>query len=154
MSSKIKRREIPPDPLYNNVSLARFINQVMRKGKKTVARKVVYSSLEIIKEKTKADPLEIFEKAIDNAIPSMEVRPKRVGGATYQVPIPVKGRRGLTLAMRWIVQAAKSKKGRAMAEKLADELMAAADNSGEAVKRKNDTRRIAEANRAFAHFAW
>jgi len=151
---KFKKREIPPDPVYENVLVAKFINQVMRKGKKTLAQKIVYGAFEIIKEKTKKDPLEIFEKAIENAAPLLEVRPRRVGGATYQVPVEVKGDRRITLAMRWIIQAAKSKKGRPMKEKLAQELILASQNEGDAVKKKENTHKMAEANRAFAHFAW
>ena len=151
--NKIKR-VISPDPIYNNVMVSKFINQVMRRGKKTVAQKIVYGSFEIIKEKNQKDPLEIFNLAINNVKPSLEVRPRRVGGATYQVPWPVPEERGVTLAMRWIIQAAKSKKGKPMKEKLAEELIAAAKNEGLAVKKKEDTHKMAEANRAFAHFAW
>ncbi|XOB41582.1 MAG: 30S ribosomal protein S7 [Candidatus Nealsonbacteria bacterium] len=150
---KIKQ-EISPDPVYNNVIVAKFINQVMRRGKKTIARKIVYRAFDIIKTKTKKEPLEVFDLAFKNASPLLEVKPKRVGGATYQVPREVKGERRLTLAMRWIIQAAKSKKGKPMREKLAEELIAAANNTGAAVKKKENTHRMAEANRAFAHFAW
>jgi len=154
MSRKKTRHQIPPDSVYNNVTVARFINQVMRRGKKTIARKIVYKSLDIIKEKTKKDPLEVFEQALANAAPSLEVKSKRIGGATYQVPREVKRERRLTLAMRWIIKAAKLKKGKSMKEKLAEELIGAANNTGWAVKKKEDTHRMAEANRAFAHFAW
>ncbi len=150
---KIKQ-VISPDPVYNNVIVAKFINQVMRRGKKTIARKIVYGTFDIIKTKTKKEPLEVFDLAFKNASPLLEVKPKRVGGATYQVPREVKGERRLTLAMRWIIQAAKSKKGKPMKEKLAEELIAAANNTGAAVKKKENTHRMAEANRAFAHFAW
>ena len=126
----------------------------MRKGKKTIARKIVYGAFDIMKEKTKKDPLEIFETALENVSPRIEVKSKRVGGATYQVPIEVKGNRKMALAMRWILLGAKSKKGKAMKEKLAAELMDAANNTGWAIKKKSDTHRMAEANRAFAHFAW
>ena len=126
----------------------------MRCGKKTVARKIIYGAFDIVKTKTKKEPLEVFELAFRNASPLLEVKSKRVGGATYQVPKEVKGERRLTLAMRWIIQAAKSKKGKPMREKLAEELIAAANNTGEAVKKKENTHRMAEANRAFAHFAW
>jgi len=153
-NKKTFKREILPDPVFNNVMIAKFINQVMRRGKKTIARKIVYGAFEIVKEKTKQDPLEVFDKAIKNVTPLLEVKPKRVGGATYQVPFEVKKERGITLAMRWIIQAAKSKKGRPMKEKLADELILAAKNEGAAVKKKEDTHRMAEANRAFAHFAY
>jgi len=151
---KKTKKEISPDPVYNNVIVAKFINQVMRRGKKTVARKIVYGAFDVIKDKTKKEPLEVFDLAFKNASPLLEVKPKRVGGATYQVPRGVGEERRLTLAMRWIIQAAKSKKGKPMKEKLAEELIAAANNTGEAVKKKENTHRMAEANRAFAHFAW
>jgi small subunit ribosomal protein S7 len=151
---KKEKKIIPPDPLYDNIIVAKLVSQVMRKGKKTIARKIVYKAFEIIKEKTKKDPLEVFNQAIENASPFLEVKPKRVGGATYQVPREVKGNRRVTLAMRWIIGAAKSKKGKPMREKLAEELISAAKNEGAAVKKKEDTHRMAEANRAFAHFSW
>ena len=151
---KKEKRIILPDSVYNDTMVAKFINQVMRRGKKTIARKIVYKTFDIIKEKTKKDPLEIFNLAIQNASPLLEVKPRRVGGATYQVPREVKGERRITLAMRWIINAAKSKKGRPMREKLAEELISASNNEGAAVRKKEDTHRMAEANRAFAHFAW
>ena len=151
---KKEKKIIPPDPVYGNITVAKFINQVMRRGKKTIARKIVYQSFDIIKKKTGKEPLEIFDLALKNASPLLEVKPKRIGGATYQVPREVKGERKLTLAMRWIIQAAKSRKGKPMREKLAEELISAANNTGWAVKKKEDTHRMAEANRAFAHFAW
>lgn len=154
MAKKIKRHPIIPDPVYNNVVVAKFINQVMRRGKKTIARKIVYKAFDIIKEKTKKEPLEVFDLALKNASPLLEVKSKRVGGATYQVPVEVKTDRKLTLAMRWIIVGAKSRKGKPMREKLAQELMDAANNTGWAVKKRVDTHRMAEANRAFAHFAW
>jgi len=153
-NKKRNKRIILPDAVYNNVMVQKLINQVMRRGKKTIARKIVYGAFDIIKEKTKKEPLEIFEKAIKNASPLLEIKPKRVGGATYQVPREVKGDRQMTLAMRWIIQAAKSKKGKAMKEKLAEELISASNNEGSAVRKREDTHRMAEANRAFAHFAW
>jgi len=151
---KREKRILIPDFVYNNLAVAKFINQVMRKGKKTIARKIVYGAFNIIKEKTKKDPLEIFEQAIKNATPLLEVKSKRIGGATYQVPREVREDRGLTLSVRWIITAAKSKKGKPMAEKLAEELINAARNEGSAIKKKEDTHRMAEANRAFAHFSW
>jgi len=154
MKKKIKKHPIIPDPVYSNITVARFINQIMRKGKKTIARKIVYKAFDIIKEKTKKEPLEVFELALRNASPLLEVKSKRVGGATYQVPVEVKGERKMALAMRWIILGAKSKKGKPMREKLAAELMDAANNTGWAIKKKTDTHRMAEANRAFAHFAW
>lgn len=154
MPRNYKKHIIEPDPVYSNVIVAKLINQVMRKGKKNIARKIVYGAFDKIKEQTKKEPTEIFDKAMENAAPMIEVKSKRVGGATYQVPVEIKGDRKLTLAMRWIIAGAKSKKGKPMAEKLAQELIEASNNSGFAVKKKLDTHRMAEANRAFAHFAW
>ncbi len=151
---KQTKRIILPDPLYDNVLVAQIINKVMKGGKKSIARKIVYGAFDIIKEKTKKDPLEVFEKAIKNASPLLEIKAKRVGGATYQVPHEVRGERMVTLAMRWVIGAARSKKGKSMKEKLAEELILAANNEGTAVKKKENTHRMAEANRAFAHFAW
>jgi len=148
------KREISPDLVYNNITVTKFINQVMRRGKRTIAQKIVYQSFENIKEKTKKEPLEVFDLAIGNVKPLLEVKPKRIGGATYQVPRQVPAERGETLAMRWLIQAAKSKKGKPMKEKLAEELIEASENRGAAIKKKEDTHRMAEANRAFAHFAW
>jgi small subunit ribosomal protein S7 len=151
---KIKKRIMSPDSVYNNVLVSQFINQVMRKGKKDMARKIVYQAFNIIKEKTQKEPLEVFEKAIENASPVLEVKPKRIGGATYQVPVEVKGGRRIALAFRWIIQAAKTKRGRPIKEKLAEEIINAAQNTGWAIKKKEDTHKMAEANRAFAHFSW
>jgi len=151
---KIKKYPVNPDSVYNEITVAKFINQIMRRGKKTIARKIVYGAFDIIKEKTKKEPLEVFETALRNTSPLLEVKSKRIGGATYQVPVEVKGSRKLTLAMRWIIQGAKQKKGKPMKEKLAEELMNAVNNTGWAIKKKSDTHRMAEANRAFAHFAW
>lgn len=150
---KKEKRIIQPDPIYNNVTVEKFINQVMRRGKKTIARKIVYGALDKVKEGAKKEPLEVFEKALQNAAPLLEVKSKRIGGATYQVPREVRGDRRLTLAMRWIIQAAKARKGKPMREKLAEELLQASQNTGVAIKKKQDTHRMAEANRAFAHFA-
>lgn len=147
------KREILPDHKFNNFVVAKFINYVMRKGKKTVAQKVVYNSLEIIAKKTKKDALEVFEEAIRNVGPTVETKSRRVGGANYQVPMPVRGERKNALAFKWIIDAARKVKGKPMAEKLANELMAAAENQGEAIKKKMDIHRMAEANKAFAHFA-
>ena len=143
-----------PDSVYSSMVVAKLINYIMRRGKKVMAMKIVYGAFDIIKEKTKKEPLEVFELAIQNASPLLEIKPKRVGGATYQVPREVRGDRKLTLAFRWIITAAQSKKGKPMQEKLAEELMLAAKNEGSAIKKKDDTHRMAEANRAFAHFAW
>lgn len=151
---KIEKRPLLPDIIYNDVAVTKFTNQLMRKGKKTTAMKIVYGAFDILKEKTKKEPLEVFKVALENASPSLEVKPKRIGGATYQVPVQVRGDRRLTLATRWIIKAAKSKKGKQMKDKLAEELIEAANNRGSAVKKKEDTHKMAEANRAFAHFAW
>jgi len=151
---KSKRHPVSPDPKYDNVTVSKFINQIMRKDKKTIARKVVYGAFDIIKEKTKKEPLEVFETALENVAPKIEVKSKRVGGATYQVPIEVKGNRKMALSMIWIITGAKKKKGSSMRERLATELMDAANDTGWAIKKKTDTHRMAEANRAFAHFAW
>ncbi len=151
--TKMVNREIAPDVNYGSVALSKFINYIMKEGKKSVARKVVYDALEIVAAKKK-DPLETFEAALENVSPSMEVRSKRVGGATYQVPIPVGKERRFSLASRWIINSAKSKKGRPMSEKLAEELLNAASNTGAAVKKKEEVHRMADSNKAFAHFAW
>ena len=153
MNKKQPKHQIVPDPVYNNIIVAKFINQLMRKGKKTVARKILYSSFSFINEKTKKDSLEVFIKAIDNVSPLMEVKAKRVGGATYQVPREVPEKRKKSLAIRWIIKAAQKKKKKPMREKLAEELIEASENRGVAIKKKEDVHRMAEANRAFAHFA-
>ncbi len=150
---KKTKYQILPDPIYNNIAVAKFINYIMRRGKKALARKIVYNAFDIIKEETKKDPLGVFERALENAAPVLEVKPKRVGGATYQVPREVKDKRRMALAARWIILSAKARKGKSMKEKLSQELINAANNSGAAVKKKEDIRRMAEANRAFAHFA-
>ena len=155
MRRKTKIKKINnPDPLYSNPLVGKFISYIMRQGKKSVAQKVVYKSFDIIKEKTKGNPIELFDKAIKNISPSLEVKSRRVGGANYQVPQPVRPDRKIQLAFRWIINAAKAKKGKSMAEKLAEELMLAVNNEGAAIKKKLDTHRMAEANRAFAHFSW
>jgi len=150
---RFKKHTIEPDRLYNDVVVAQFINKVMKKGKKLIAQKLVYRAFEVIKEKTKKNPLEIFKQAIENASPLLEVKPKRIGGATYQVPVEVKGERRLALAIKWILEGARAKKGKPMSEKLSQEIIDAANNTGGAVKKKQDTHRMAEANKAFAHFA-
>lgn len=147
------RRKIGTDPKYANMGVAKFINYVMYDGKKTTAQKIVYGAFDKIQEKTKKDPIEVFENAIKNVSPLLEVKSKRVGGANYQVPLQVRAERRMQLAYRWLLLAARSKKGKPMNVKLADELMLAAENQGEAVKKKMDVQRMAEANRAFAHFA-
>ncbi|MCX6784891.1 MAG: 30S ribosomal protein S7 [Candidatus Komeilibacteria bacterium] len=147
------KRKIAPDPKFRNLAIAKLINKVMERGKKTVAQSLVYGCFEIIAAKTKQDPLEVFETALKNVSPALEVKSRRVGGANYQVPMPVSGDRKLTLAYRWVLEAARHKKGRPMRQKLAEELMAAAKGEGDAIKKRDDVHRMAEANRAFAHFA-
>ena len=156
MRRKVKNRNIAePDLKYKSQNLGKFINSVMREGKKRTAEKVVYDALENIKEKAKVeDPLEVFDTAIRNISPAMEVRSRRVGGANYQVPREVRPERKQALAFRWLLDAARGKKGAPMAEKLADELIAASKNEGDAWKKKENTHKMAEANKAFAHFAW
>jgi len=153
MRRAYKKHKIAPDGVYNDVVVAQFINKVMKGGKKTIAQKIVYGAFDIIREKTKKEPMEIFRLAIENASPLLEVKPKRVGGATYQVPMEARGERKLALATRWILEAARGKKGKPMAEKLSEELILASKNEGNAMKKKADTHRMAEANKAFAHFA-
>lgn len=147
------KRKIAPDPKFNSVRIAKLINYIMRGGKKTVAQKVIYNALDIISAKIKGDPLVAFEEAIKNVSPALEVRSRRVGGANYQIPVVVSNDRRLVLTYRWIIKAAQTKKGKPMAQKLAEELLAAAKGEGDAVKKREDTHRMAEANRAFAHFA-
>ena len=153
MRRAYKKHKIAPDGVYNDVMVSQFINKVMKDGKKTIAQKIVYGAFDIIKEKTKKEPIEIFKLAIENASPLLEVKPKRIGGATYQVPMEVRGERKLALATKWILDGARSKKGKPMAEKLAQELIDCVNNQGNAIKKKADTHRMAEANKAFAHFA-
>jgi len=147
-----EKREILPDPVYSNLLVAKFVNYIMNDGKKGVAEKIFYGAMHQVKDKTKSDGLKIFEKAIENASPSVEVKSRRVGGATYQVPIEVPKGRRFYLASQWIIAAALNRSGRPMAEKLAIELIAAANGDGGAIKKKDDTHRMAEANKAFAHF--
>jgi small subunit ribosomal protein S7 len=156
MRRKIKNRNIvEPDIVYNSQKLAKFINNIMVHGKKETARKAVYKAFEIIKEKTgNPNPLEIFDTAIKNAGPMVEVRSRRIGGANYQVPREVRPERRTALAMRWIILAARGKKGAPIHEKLAEELILASKNEGIAVKKRDDTHKMAESNKAFAHFAW
>ena len=152
---RAQRREILPDPKYNSLLLSKFMNMVMVKGKKSTAESIVYGALDIISKKTgNKNPLEVFEKSIDNARPLLEVKPRRIGGATYQIPIEVHPNRGNFVAMKWIRDFARSKKGKPMKEKLANEIMEAFNKSGGAVKKREDTHRMAEANKAFSHYRW
>ena len=149
------RRDLPPaDYRYNSVLMSRFINKINFQGKRSTAEKIVFDAMDIIKAKTKSDPLEVFNKCIENVRPLLEVKARRVGGATYQVPVEVKPIRSTSVAMRWILDAAQSRKGRPMAEKLAEEILLGSKKEGTAFKKKEDTHKMAEANRAFAHFKW
>lgn len=149
-----KKREVLPDPIYGDVLITKFINSLMYDGKKSLAEKIFYSALDIAKERTKEEGVEVFKKAIDNVKPILEVKSRRVGGATYQVPIEVKHERRQALAIRWIINAARARKEKTMDERLAGELMDAAGNKGASVKKREDTHKMAEANKAFAHFRW
>lgn len=151
---KVERRSLPPDPVYNSPLVTKFINYIMWDGKKTTAEWVFYEAMKIVEEKMKKPPLEVLEKAIENVKPVLEVRPRRVGGATYQVPVEVPPHRQLSLAVRWIIHAARGKKGKPMAEKLAQEIMDAYKGEGAAIKKREDVHKMAEANRAFAHYRW
>ncbi|MEI6190996.1 MAG: 30S ribosomal protein S7 [bacterium] len=156
MRGKLKAKPaLIPDLVYKSTKVTKFVNYIMLEGKKNTARKIIYNMFDEIKEKTKStNPLEIFELALSNTAPNIEVRSKRVGGANYQVPVEVRPERRAALSMKWIIEAARSKKGAPMHKKLADEIIAASKNEGEAVKKKENTLRMAEANKAFAHFAW
>ena len=148
------KRKVKPDIKYNNDQIEMCINRVMKWGKKSIARSIVYDALDLIEERTKREPLQTFEQALKNAMPLVEVKPRRVGGATYQIPVEVSPDRRTSLGLRWLLAAARSRSGKSMAEKLAGELMDAANNVGATIKRREDTHRMAEANRAYASYRW
>jgi len=148
------KREVLSDMQYDSVSVGMFINRLMKGGKKSTATRIMYDALDIIQERMQRNPLEVFEEAIKNATPIIEVKPRRVGGATYQVPVEVSAHRRLSLAMRWLAASARSRSGKSMAANLASELMDAAQSTGATVKKREDTHRMAEANKAFAHYRW
>jgi small subunit ribosomal protein S7 len=154
-----RRREVPkravtPDPKYRSETVAKFINVVMRQGKKSTAEKIIYGALDVIAERGKKAPLDLFNQALENVRPLVEVKSRRVGGATYQVPVEVRSARQMALAMRWVVDAARVRAGKSMATRMADELMDAAEKRGNAVKKREDVHRMAEANKAFSHYRW
>lgn len=151
---RVKRREIPPDPKYNDQLVQKLINCVMWDGKKTIASRIVYEAFDIINKKMKENPLKIFHKAVENVKPELEVKPRRVGGATYQVPVEVRPERQISLSIRWLVKYARERSERTMKEKLAAEIIDAYNNKGGAIKKKEDTHKMAEANKAFAHYRW
>lgn len=148
------KRDVLPDPMYNSKLVTRLINRLMLDGKKGKAQNIVYDAFNMVKEKTNQDPMEVFEKAMENITPALEVKSRRVGGANYQVPIEVKADRGVALALRWLGQYARLRGGHSMAEKLANEIVDASNGVGGAVKKREDTHRMAEANKAFAHYRW
>ena len=150
--AKIQRRVPPPDAKYNSELVSRFINKIMERGKKGLAERIMYGALETIQDRTGRAPMEVFEQAVYNATPVLEVKPRRVGGATYQVPVQIEGQRRQSLAIRWLLTSARNRNGRSMQEKLANELLDAFNGTGATIKRREDTHRMAEANKAFAHY--
>jgi len=148
------KRQILPDPKYNDLLVARFINNLLKQGKKSIAEGIFYGALDVVGEKTNEDPVKVFKKAIENVSPRLEVKSRRVGGATYQVPVEVKESRRAALSIRWMIQNAKSRSGKSMSEKLTGEILDAYNNVGGAIKKKEDVHRMAEANKAFAHYRW
>jgi len=152
--TKFIKRETPYDTKYKSLVMAKFINKIMFDGKKSTARTIVYNAMDLIADKTKSEPMEVFDQALKNATPLLQVKSRRVGGATYQVPIEVRPERGMALAMRWLIDSARARSGRSMAEKLAPEMIDASQGQGAAVKKRQDTHKMAEANKAFAHYKW
>jgi|SRR3954447_21274913 len=152
--AKVVRREVAPDARYGSRSLARFINKVMRDGKKSLAERLVYSALEIVERQGRRNAIDIYDQAMRNAMPVIEVKPRRVGGATYQVPVEIRGDRRQALAMRWLIDSARSRNGRTMSDKLAGEILDASHGQGATVKKRDDVHRMAEANKAFSHYRW
>ena len=148
------KRKILPDPKYQDRLVTKFVNDLMRKGKKSIAEAACYGAFAIIEDRAKEDPLKVFKKALDNVKPTLEVKSRRVGGATYQVPVEVRPERATSLAMRWIITSARTREGKSMRDKLANELIDAANERGEAVKKREDTHKMAEANKAFSHYRW
>ncbi|TNF66686.1 MAG: 30S ribosomal protein S7 [Gammaproteobacteria bacterium] len=151
---EVPKREVLPDPKYKNVTVAKFVNHIMKDGKKSIAEKIVYRAFDTIKDKTGKDEIDTFDKALESIAPMVEVKSRRVGGATYQVPVEVRPERQMALAMRWLIEAARSRKEKSMGLRVAHEMMDAVDGRGAAVKKREDTHRMAEANKAFAHYRW
>ena len=152
--TRVVRRDVPPDPKYGSRSLAKFINRLMMGGKKSLAERIVYVALDNVERHVHQNPLDVFDQAMRNVTPVLEVKPRRVGGATYQVPVEIRGERRVSLAMRWLIGAARNRPGKSMAEKLSAEILDASRGQGVTVKRKDDVHRMAEANKAFAHYRW
>jgi len=151
---EISKRVIPPDPVYQSPLVTKFINAIMERGKKTRAEEIFYGAMEILKDKTKDDPVKVFKKALDNVKPVLEVKARRVGGSTYQIPVEVSPNRRTSLGVRWLITYASERPGRSMREKLANEMLDASNNTGGAIKKREDTHKMAEANKAFAHYRW
>jgi small subunit ribosomal protein S7 len=151
---KAERREVNPDPKFNDLVISKFMNSIMRQGKKSVAERIVYGALDRMQSRAKSDPIQMFHSALENVMPAVEVRSRRVGGATYQVPVEVRTERRQALAIRWLITAARSRNEKTMEERLSGELLDAANNRGTAVKKREDTHKMAEANRAFSHYRW
>jgi len=151
---KAERREVNPDPKFSDLIVSKFMNSIMKQGKKSVAERIVYGALERMQSRAKSDPIQLFHQALDNVMPAVEVRSRRVGGATYQVPVEVRNERRQALAIRWLITAARSRNENTMEERLSGELLDAANNRGSAVKKREDTHKMAEANRAFSHYRW
>jgi small subunit ribosomal protein S7 len=151
---KAEKREVNPDPKYNDLIVSKFMNSIMKQGKKSVAERIVYGAMETVQAKAKSNPLQLFHQALENVMPAVEVRSRRVGGATYQVPVEVRNERRQALAIRWLIAAARSRNENTMEERLSGELLDAANNRGTAVKKREDTHKMAEANRAFSHYRW
>ena len=152
--ARVVKREVPPDSRFGSRSLSRFINKVMLNGKKSVAERIVYGALDTIEQQAHRNPIDVFDVALRNATPLLEVKPRRVGGATYQVPVEIKGDRKTSLAMRWLIGSARARSGRSMTEKLAAELLDASNNTGATIRKRDETHRMAEANKAFSHYRW
>lgn len=150
----VEKREILPDPKYNNKLVSKFINTIMKDGKRSIAEKICYGAFDIIRKKTGSDPLKVFKTALENVKPIVEVKPRRVGGATYQVPVEVRAPRRVALAFRWIINYSRARAEKTMQEKIAGELLDAYNNTGSSIKKKEDTHKMAEANKAFAHYRW
>jgi small subunit ribosomal protein S7 len=151
---RAEKREVNPDPKFNDLVVSKFMNSIMKQGKKSVAERIVYGALETVQAKAKSNPLQLFHQALENVMPAVEVRSRRVGGATYQVPVEVRNERRQALAIRWLITAARSRNENTMEERLSGELLDAANNRGTAVKKREDTHKMAEANRAFSHYRW
>jgi small subunit ribosomal protein S7 len=151
---RAERREVNPDPKYNDLVVSKFMNSIMKEGKKSVAERIVYGALDKMQAKAKSNPIQLFHQALENVMPAVEVRSRRVGGATYQVPVEVRNERRQALAIRWLIAAARSRNENTMEERLSGELLDAANNRGTAVKKREDTHKMAEANRAFSHYRW